>query len=287
MEKLTQTPKYRSWDSSLDFVKKAENHPSFLQQKMRETYFQGQPEKFELPEGIETNMSGLSFREIASKYNIKEVDLHKTYTILENMAGDLGINLEYSDLSKFIEDEHYGNEVEEEDKHAETARSDGKTLLMEQRLELAEGIEGRLYDLMHVGFGHMVQWSSNSDSMILGAEEAWAIGYRNHDVSPDQVLELVKLYEFEGGVLGIQKLKEALEQTDLEDVVKVNITQFFTDLASADREFIMGHYRGSHEPLSAFWTVGNTRPDDFKFPEVDFKQRDFVELGVIRELHKK
>ncbi len=282
--------KYKIRETALQFVGGAEYQPNALLGKLYGRYFTN-TNVLELNPKVaalrDKDFTDKSFTHISEAYGIDQSDLHAAYKELEKMAIEAGIDLEYQDLTGFSEDEFYGNDVDEEEKHAETARSDGKKLIMEQNLEMAEGIEGRLYDLMHVGFGHMVQWSCDDDNLLLDSEKAWAIGYRNHDESPDEVLEVVKMYEFEGGILGIQKLKEALTKTNIGEEDQEMIVQYFTDLATADREFIMSHYRGNHDPLSSFWNVGNLIPDTFQFPETAFIQRESVELGVIRELTNK
>ncbi len=93
----------------------------------------------------------LTREETFSEYGIKEAYLFEVYALLEQKAIKNGVTVEYANLTTFSEDDFYKNYTDDEthQKHAETARSDGKTLLLEESLKDAGGIQGRLYDLIH------------------------------------------------------------------------------------------------------------------------------------------
>lgn len=219
-------------------------------------------------------------------YRIEESSLFKLYEALEKRATDMKVCIKYVDMTGFSEDEINGNTENLATKHAETARSDGKTLSLERELSNAGGIQGRTYDLLHLAFGHMVQWSTDDPRMLLTKEEAWAIGYRNHDKSPDIVVDMMSFYEFEAGMMAIEMLQQTLESIDLPSEEKERILQYFTDYVYCDRGYIIQHYRGNHESFQKFWKFGQPIPPRREFPKVsNFIERDPVEIGLIQDKH--
>lgn len=220
-------------------------------------------------------------------YGIYEEDLFLVYEKLEAKARAMGVSIEYIDLTGFKEDEYYENNKADEEKHAETARSDGKNLLLEKDLAKAGGIQGRMYDLLHLAFGHMVQWSTEDPHMLLTKEEAWAIGYRNHEKSPDVVLDMMSLYEFEAGMQAIEMLHKVLKEINILEDQKEKIIQYFVDYVYCDRGYIIQHYRGNHESFQKFWKFGQPIPPRREFPKVEtFIERSAVEIGLIRDKQK-
>jgi len=227
----------------------------------------------------------LSREETASLYGYTRDLLFNVYGLLEAKARQSGIGIEYVDMTGFSEDTHYGNTENEATKHAETARSDGKNLLLEADLERAGGIEGRMYDLLHLAFGHMVQWSTDDSRMLLTKEQAWQIGYRNHEQSADVVIDMMSLYEFEAGMMAIEVLQETLRPILIHPREKDAILQYFVDYVYADRGYIIQHYRGNHESFQKFWKFGQPIPPRRESPEVQhFIQRTAVEVGLIKDM---
>lgn len=226
-------------------------------------------------------------REYIREYGIEEKNLFTIYEKLESQARESGIEIEYTDLSGFSEDDFYENIFDDEDheKHAETARSDGKVLLLEKDIERAGSIVGRMYDLLHLAYGHMVQWSTTDNNALLTKEEAWAIGYRNHEGSPDKILDLMALYELEAGMMGVNALMRALADIDgISKVEKDAIIQYFTDYVYADSKYIIQHYRGNREKFEKYFTAGNDVPPLYKEYDVpEYIKRQTVEIGLIRD----
>ena len=232
----------------------------------------------------------LTRQETFEKYGIEKSELFKIYKKLEQKALGLGVSVEYSDMTVFSEDDYFENDHSDDphhEKHTETARSDGKNLILEKDLLKAGGIQGRIYDLLHLAFGHMVQWSSSDTDLLLTKEEAWSIGYRNHDGSPDRVVDMMSYYEFEAGMQGIEALHQALDGTEMNQDQKEKILQYFVDYAYADRGYIIQHYRGNHESFQKFWKFGQPIPPRFEIPKVSrFIERHAVEIGLIRDKQK-
>ncbi len=231
----------------------------------------------------------LSRAETFEKYGIDERLLFLVYTELEKKAIEAGVSVEYSDITGFSEDDFYENHHVEPDhkKHAETARSDGKNLLLEISLEKAGGIQGRLYDLMHLTFGHMVQWSSEDSKLLLTREEAWSIGYRNHETSPDRVVDMMSFYEFEAGMQGIEALRQVLDRMNILEEQKDRILQYFVDYVYCDSSYIIQHYRGNHQSFQKFWKFGQPIPPRGHLPNVEgFIKRHAVEIGLIQDVEK-
>jgi hypothetical protein len=229
----------------------------------------------------------MSREETFDQYGIDERLLFVIYKELERRAFKMGIEVTYEDITGFSEDEFYDNDYSDDpdnESHAETARSDGKVLCLEQDLKNSNGIQGRMYDLLHLAFGHMIQWSSDDDRLLLTKEQSWSVGYRNHDRSPDKVVDLVSLYEFEAGMQGVEALRQELDDIDIPAEQKEAIIQFFTDYAYCDRDYIIQHYRGNHESFQKFWFFGQEIPPRQSLPKVrTFIQRHSVELGLIQD----
>lgn len=232
----------------------------------------------------------LTREETFNLYNIDEKNLFVIYEKLVKKAKASGVSIEYVDMTGFSEDDYHENEHsgdEEHQKHAETARSDGKTLLLEIDIVAAGGIQGRIYDLLHLAFGHMVQWSTEESNMLLTREEAWSIGYRNHEKSPSIVVDMMSFYEFEAGMQGVEALHQVLDEVSLSLEQKETILQYFTDYAYCDRSYIIQHYRGNHESFQKFWVFGQPIPPRQKIPHVQtFIERQAVEIGLIRDKQK-
>jgi len=249
-------------------------------QIISETKTQNELRGFNLP-----NAEFFTRTQTFEKYIIDERLLFLVYTKLEKKAIELGVIVEYADMSGFSEDDLYENNQIETDhkKHAETARSDGKTLLLEKNLENAGGIQGRIYDLMHLAFGHMIQWSSEDSKLLLYRQEAWSIGYRNHATSPDIVIDMMSFYEFEAGMQGIEILHEVLDSMNISQDQKERILQYFIDYAYCDRSYIIQHYRGNHEPFQKFWKFGQAISPRESIPLIEeFIKRHTVEIGLIQ-----
>lgn len=234
-------------------------------------------------------LSGKQIKEYLPEYGITEKDLFAAFEKLEQKTKQMGIDVEYVDMSGFSEDVYYGNEFEDPEHriHAETARSNGKTLFLEKDLEKAGNIPGRMYDLMHLSFGHMVQWSTDDPKALLTKDQAWSVGYRNHDESPDRVLELVQLYEFEAGLMGINMLQKELKNVDLPDQTKEGILQYFTDYVYTDGKFITGHYRGNKDSFESHFKPGQDIPSEFEeYTLSNLIERETMELGLIKDQQK-
>lgn len=229
----------------------------------------------------------LTREETFNLYKIEENNLFTIYKKLEENAISMGINITYVDMTVFSEDDHYENDENKETKHAETARSDGKNLLLEQDLQKAGGIQGRMYDLLHLAFGHMVQWSTDDKNMLLKKEEAWSIGYRNHENSPDIIIDMMSLYEFEAGMMAIEVLRNTMEKINIPENQKTAIIQYLIDYVYADRGYIIQHYRGNHESFQKFWKFSQNIPERQNIPTVKrFIKRNTVEIGLIKDLQK-
>jgi len=262
----------------------ADNFAVRYAQTFPKTALQQELENLKLP-----TAEFLSRAETFAKYNIDERLLFLAYVELEKKAIESGVSIAYADITGFSEDDFYENHHVEPDhkKHAETARSDGKNLLLEQNLEKAGGTQGRMYDLMHLAFGHMVQWSSEDQKMLLTREEAWSIGYRNHEKSPDRVVDMMSFYEFEAGMQGVEALRQVLDRMNIIEDQKERILQYFVDYVYCDSAYIIQHYRGNHQSFQKFWKFGQPIPQRGHVPHVDtFIKRHAVEIGLIRDKNK-
>lgn len=280
------------WIEDLLFVKNKYNLQE-IEKTFKEKYKQTTPKisiQNEFKEKTLLNAEFLTREETFNKYHIQEEILFEVHKKLEEKAKKSGIDIQYIDMAWFSEDDFYENKDihtdKEHKKHAETARSDGEVLLLEKNLSNAGGIQGRIYDLMHLAFGHMIQWSNTDTHLLLNKEEAWSIGYRNHEDSPKAVIDMMSHYEFEAGMLGVEALHQVLDTMDIDNNQKNNILQYFVDYAYCDRSYIIQHYRGNYKSFQTFWNFGRDIPPRQDLPFVTkFIKRHAVEIGLIQDNH--
>jgi hypothetical protein len=258
---------------------------SALKRNLQQKYTQRIPKT-----PFQTSLKNRSFsgqiREYLKEYGLEEEMLFGVYERLEQKARENGIIVEYIDLSNFIEDEYYKNEPDSTYiRHAETARSDGKTLFLEKDLEKSGGIAGRMYDLIHLAFGHIVQWSTVDTDALLAKEQAWNIGYRNHEKSPDVVLDLMQLYELEAGMMGVNALMATLKNIpELSSEEKEAIIQYFTDYVYTDNKFIIQHYKGGKNKFEHYFLPGQDVPPEYESLVVPtYIKRHAVEIGLLKD----
>lgn len=262
--------------------------PKIIAENFKHAYAQVFPEtmlQHRLSRFAKNAAEKITKKETFALYGVREEYLYMLYEKLETMAIESGIIVNYSDMIVFVEDDYYGNDHEEDHvSHAETARSDGKVLLLEKDIEKAGGIQGRTYDLLHLAFGHMIQWSTEDPVALLTREESWSIGYRNHEKSPDRILDMMSLYEFEAGMQGVEALRIVIDKCDIPEGQKEGIIQYFVDYVYCDRDYIIQHYRGNHESFQKFWKFGMPIPPRKALPVVsEFIKRHTVEIGLIQD----
>ena len=288
LEQASTPPQQKELTPDLAFVAQLDRRA--LRKRLSKKYERPQKDRT----AFQKEMAGVTFKleqPIASRieqYGISEQTIHVLYDAVEKRAREIGIQLEYWDLTGLVEDVLYKNDVDANETHSETARSDGKWLFLEQDLVKTGGIISRLYNLLHVGFGHMTQWSTTDPDMAFTKEQAWALGYRNHDKSPESVLEAMQVYEFEAGMVGIialQQIGASLPNITPEELERV--VQFFTDFTHADNQFIIDHYRGKKSKVESYFIPGQTPPRLLTAPKIPaYLQRGVVEIGFIQRPDK-
>lgn len=78
------------------------------------------------------------------------------------------------ETSIYSECYHVDRALKDEDAHHETCVSDGLEVWLHDEVEHVGGECSRLYDLLHVGCGHLVQWAAGPESGLeFFGDEAW------------------------------------------------------------------------------------------------------------------
>lgn len=97
-----------------------------------------------------TSNSALS---ILDHYKVKEQDLFRVCNALIALCEKNGVKIILTDMSKFTE-----NDGDQDADHIETCTSDGEVVYLHNHLADHGGILTRIYDILHMGCGHIVQW---------------------------------------------------------------------------------------------------------------------------------
>ena len=90
-------------------------------------------------------------QEILEHYRVAEHDLFRLFTAFEELVKNNGMDVEIVDLS------HVEDSDTDDTDHAETCTADGKTIYLHNQLKDHGGILTRIYDIMHMGCGHLIQ----------------------------------------------------------------------------------------------------------------------------------
>jgi hypothetical protein len=101
--------------------------------------------------------------------------------------------------------------------HAETCTSDGKTIYLHNQLKDHGGILTRIYDVMHMGCGHLIQRGSDENQGLKRyGDNARGIGSVFHLGADKSTLDDVQKYELEAGQLGVSFITRELQSVLLE-----------------------------------------------------------------------
>ncbi len=179
-------------------------------------------------------------------YSLTEYDLFKLHDYIISYLGDQGITVTLRNLEEVVETEVY--RVTEtrtsQEKHHESCISDGLEVYLHNDLEEVGGICSRVYDLLHVGCGHVWQWSANSKSGLrFYGSEAWRIASIFFLGKTDREINLVREYEKEAGILAISNLEIVLQQSDFRPEFRESCRKFLNDYVQNDLEYIIDYYR--------------------------------------------
>lgn len=92
-------------------------------------------------------------------YCLDKNTLFTLYDCIVSFLEEKGVILSYENLDPVVEIDIYATDrvFDEKEKHHESCLSDGQTVWLHDDLEDVGGITGRLYDILHVGCGHLYQ----------------------------------------------------------------------------------------------------------------------------------
>jgi hypothetical protein len=228
-------------------------------------------------------------KHIKNRYKVSEEELQELFKALCREAEAMGVNIHLTDLSHVKEVEVFAEDllVEAKDDHNETAVSDGKNIFLHVRTEEQGGVMGQIYDLLHIAFGHMLQWASDmSGGLQFFGNFAYEVGTPFFLGASDRQLEIVRLYEREAGVLALNCLRKILSKENLEN--QDALLRLFSDYAGTDLWYIIDYYReGLERSFFDNWRFGSGQEllkEKIKKPsKLDFIAREVKAVPLINK----
>lgn len=203
-----------------------------------------------------------SVRNLLAEYGITESQLQELFECVVTFLEKKGIVVTYTNLEPVIEEDVYkvirDSNSSDGESHHETCISDGKEIWLHNDLEDVGGIAGRLYDILHVGCGHLWQWSANEKStFVFNGDKAWEMGARTFLFAPDTELQEVRAYEKEASKISIQNLKNIFVGSKLSKSFQDSFIQFHNDYCVTDLHYIIDYYNtGEVKPFFDNWIKG-------------------------------
>ena len=188
---------------------------------------------------------------------------------MEYLGKGWGVQVKYLSLEGVIEDliedavreniYKMDRTVRDDNRHHETCVSDGADVWMHDDLGEIGGITGRLYDLLHVGCGHLWQWSADERSGLrFFGDAAWEIGSISHLGASKEELEMVRAYEREAGELAMANLRYILAINAFPEEFVRSFCRFFRDYLNTDLDYIVNYYiTGKALPFFDRWKMGS------------------------------
>lgn len=217
---------------------------------------------------------------LLKNYSLTEKDLFLLYEKIVKFLRDKSVSISYISLEPIIETDVYrlARALEHADAHHETCLSDGKNVWLHEDLEEVGGIISRVYDILHVGCGHLWQWSADSSSGLeFYGNRAWRIGSQFHLGASEHTLNIVRRYEREAGLICLQNLKNILAHASLGQSIDFRCIQLYTDYLATDLDYIITYYRtGKIQNFFDNWQ-SNTAPlesIDVTFPTIIRQRRN-------------
>ena len=188
----------------------------------------------------------MTHSDLISHYRLDKQMLHVLYDRIVDFLGEKGVNVTYKNLEPVIESDVYGmtDAIKPADKHHESCLSDGREIYLHDNMEDIGGICSRLYDILHMGCGHVWQWSAQTESNLkFYGEHAWSIGSTYYLGASEDKLKEVWDYEEEAGALALANLELVLKKYDFNKDFAENIVGFFNDYLKTDLDYITSFYR--------------------------------------------
>lgn len=230
---------------------------------------------------IESESTFHTPKSVLEYYNVSERDLDTIYRAFEGQCKKYLIEVLTVNLTWMKEE----NEWEDAD-HSETCTSDGKTIYLHNQLSDHWGIMTRVYDIMHMWCGHLIQrWAKENSGLEYYGDKARKIGSVFHMWASDDLLLKVSNYELEAGILWVQHLREIIKEVILQDSDTESIIQLYSDYVQTDHEYIIDYYRTGKS--SNFFK--NRKFNQELLPEInlpiviDIQKRSDIEIWLVRK----
>ncbi len=240
--------------------------------------------------GVSESVLATLKQNILDHYRVTEKDLHIAYDLLEHELYKWWISVKLKDLSSVVEEAEW-----DKADHIETSIADGDTVYLHDNLWDHGGIATRLFDVMHLWAGHMIQWAADQDSGLqFWWDKAYDIGTVFHNGASEETLQQVRSYEEEAGRLGLFALQDILsfcvfdEKNSVAENKQIadSIYRMYNDYCANDLEFIIDYYRtGKSKNFFAEWKFfdHNMLQALSTPPHIRARKRDMIQIGVIRD----
>lgn len=210
----------------------------------------------------------MKHNELIERYNLNEGELFILFDDIVSFLKGKSVNINFINLEPIVETDIYkvDKSFKDEEKHHETCISDGADVFMHNDIDDIGGIGSRLYDILHVGCGHLWQWSSNKQSGLkYYGGYSWKIASRFYLGADEKDLETVWGYEREAGIIAVANLKLILKNKNFNEEFKKNVVRFFNDYMNTDLKYITDFYKtGTVKDILEEWQF-----DSPLLPEID------------------
>jgi hypothetical protein len=187
---------------------------------------------------------------LTSTYNLDPIEIDNLQAAIMQFLRRHGVDVVMRSLEPVIETAVYGEvyrverAVQPDDAHHETCVSDGLTVWAHDEIEQLGGECSRLYDLLHVGCGHLFQWAAGADSGLeFYGDQAWAMASTFYLRAEAKLIDRVWRYEREAARLANGNLDQILEEWQFSSGFKHNVARMFNDYAVTDLAYITAYYR--------------------------------------------
>jgi len=202
--------------------------------------------------------------DLTSAYELDRGSLAEVERAICHFLAGLGVRVSQVSLDQVVETSiysevyHVDRALKDEDAHHETCVSDGLEVWLHDEVEHVGGECSRLYDLLHVGCGHLVQWAAGPESGLeFFGDEAWLMASTFFLGRPEEEIQRVWRYEREAAQLANGNLRKVLELVDLEPAFEERLAAMFNDYATTDLAYITAYYRtGEVRGLFEGWQTG-------------------------------
>ncbi|MDI9336792.1 MAG: hypothetical protein QM539_00030 [Alphaproteobacteria bacterium] len=188
----------------------------------------------------------MNHKNLLDSYHVSEEDCHELFNQIIKYLNSKNVIVSFINIEQDLNTSGYEKKksLKNEDKHIITTVSNGGEVFMCTDIDYVGGIGSRLFDILHVGCGHIWQWSASEESGLeFYGFYSWEIATKFYLNANEEELKLVWRYEREAGILAIQNLKNILETCHFNDVFKNNILRYLTDYTNSDLKYISDFYK--------------------------------------------